>query len=183
MASWLTTSRSVGNDRKATMKLSRTHPGKLRLAKHNIVRRNGKKVAATLTGPGQRGEAPRRALVVESDPGTREICQRAVATCGLVADVVDNGVAAVSNARQNRPDLIIMDLQLRDSPGPEVIQWLRSNLTLKSTPAILLTTNAGDISRSKAWGVNAILLKPLTLAAIQNTIRDLLAAPASEQAN
>jgi DNA-binding NarL/FixJ family response regulator len=97
----------------------------------------------------------------------------------MVADIVDNGVAAVSSARQTQPDLIIMDLQLRDSPGLEVIQWLRSNLTLMPTPVIVLSTNASDVSCSKSWDVDVVLLKPVTSAVIENAIRDLLALGAS----
>jgi DNA-binding response OmpR family regulator len=119
---------------------------------------------------------PRRALIVEADPGTRAACVAATELCGLVADIVENGVTAVSSARQNPPDLIIVDMQLRDSAGLEVIRWLRSNPTLKSTPTVVLTTNAGDVSRSEQWEVDAILLKPLTFAKIESTIRGLLAA-------
>jgi len=97
----------------------------------------------------------------------------------MVADIVDNGVAAVSSTRQTQPDLIIMDLQLRDSPGLEVIQWLRSNLTLMPTPVIVLSTYASDVSCSKSWGVDVVLLKPVTSAVIENAIRDLLALGAS----
>lgn len=120
---------------------------------------------------------PRRALIVEADPGTRDACVAATERCGLVADIVENGVAAVSSARRNRPDLIIVDMQLRDSAGPEVIRWLRSNPTLRSTPTVVLTTNSGDLSHSGQWEVNAILLKPLTLAKIERTIRGLLTPP------
>jgi CheY-like chemotaxis protein len=92
----------------------------------------------------------------------------------MVADMVGNGVAAVARARRNQPDVIIMDLQLRDSAGLEVIQWLRSNPALQSTPVIVLTTNAHDLSRSKSWGVDAVLLKPVAAEAMESAVRDVL---------
>jgi len=116
----------------------------------------------------------RRALVVEADPGTRKVFQGALHRCGMVADMVDNGVAAVAKARRKRPDVIIMDFQLRDSAGLEVIQWLRSNPALKSTPVIVLTTNAHDVSRSKSWTVDAVLLKPVSSEAMESAIRDVI---------
>jgi CheY-like chemotaxis protein len=122
----------------------------------------------------QTADARRRALVVEADPGTRKAFQGVLNRCGMVADIVDNGVAAVAKARRNAPDVIVVDLQLRDSAGLEVIQWLRSNPALSSTPVIVLTTNADDVSRSKSWGVDAVLLKPVSTGAMESTIRNAI---------
>jgi len=119
----------------------------------------------------QPGVTRRRALVVEADPGTQKDFRDVLNRCGMAADIVDNGVAAVAMARRKRPDLIIMDLQLRDSPGLEVIQWLRSDPALRSTPVIVLTTNAHDVSRSKSWTVEAVLLKPVSSDAMERAIR------------
>ena len=130
--------------------------------------------AATPALPRRPGQARRRALVVEADPGTRKAFQDVLNRCGMVADMVDNGVAAVARARRKAPDVIIMDLQLRDSAGLEVIQWLRSNPALRSTPVIMLTTNADDVSRSKSWTVDAVLLKPVSPEAIESTIRNVI---------
>ena len=116
----------------------------------------------------------RRALVAAADRRTRELLREFLDRCGLEADIVDTGVAAVARARRKVPGVIIVDLQLRDSPGLEVIQWLRSNAALKSTPVMMLTTNASDVSRSKSWSVNAVLLKPVSFEAIENAIRDLI---------
>jgi CheY-like chemotaxis protein len=92
----------------------------------------------------------------------------------MVSDIVDNGVAAVARARRKQPGVIIMDLQLRDSAGLEVIQWLRSNPALRSTPVIVLTTNAHDLSRSKSWSVDAVLLKPVSAEAMESAIREVI---------
>jgi len=116
-------------------------------------------------------EARRRALVVEADPGTRKVCQGVLERFGMVADMVENGVAAVSRARRKPPDVIIVDMQLRDSPGLEVIQWLRSNPALRSTPVIVLTTNVRDVSHSKSWSVDTVLLKPISSEAMESTVR------------
>lgn len=115
-----------------------------------------------------------RALVVEADPGTRKAFQCVLTRCGMVVDMVGNGVAAVARARRKAPDVIIVDMQLRDSPGLEVIQWLRSNPALRSTPVIVLTTNTNDLSRLKTWSVDAVLLKPVSSEAMESAIRDVI---------
>lgn len=122
----------------------------------------------------QAADARRRALVVEADPGTRKAFQAVLNRCGMVADIVDNGVAAVVRARRKRPDVIVVDLQLRDSAGLEVIQWLRSNPALSSTPVIVLTTNADDVARSESWTVGAVLLKPVSTGAMESAIRNMI---------
>lgn len=157
------------------MKPSATRLGrKLALERDSTL---GESTGNPAAGPVQalrRGVARRRALVVEADPGTRKVFQGALNRCGMVADMVDNGVAAVARARRNRPDVIIMDLQLRDSAGLEVIQWLRSNPALRSAPVIVLTTNAHDVSRAKSWSVDAVLLKPVSCEAMESAIRDVI---------
>jgi CheY-like chemotaxis protein len=110
-----------------------------------------------------------------ADPGTRKILQEALKRCGMAADIVDNGVAAVARARRNRPDVIIMDVQLRDSAGLQVIQWLRSNPAAGSTPVVILTTDARDVACSASWGVDAVLLKPVSREAAESAIRSAIA--------
>jgi DNA-binding response OmpR family regulator len=118
--------------------------------------------------------AGRRALIVETDPGTRRLCRDVLKDCGVTAEVVDLGVAAVAAARQQRLDLIIVDLQLSDSPGLEVVRWLRSNPALTATPVILLSAGADDFTDSSEWGADALLMKPVSAAALRQVVRSLL---------
>ena len=86
----------------------------------------------------------RRALVVGADSATLQLCRDALENSGFAVDAVDSGIAAVVAARESPPDLVLMDVQLRDVPGREAIVWLRSNPALQSTPIIVLATNAED---------------------------------------
>jgi len=86
----------------------------------------------------------RRALVVEAEPVTLQLCRDTLENSGFVVDAVESGIAAVVSAREGLPDVIVMDVQLRDVPGREAIAWLRSNPALRSTPIIVLTANAED---------------------------------------
>jgi len=153
------------------MKPPETRPG-LRLTEEraSAARKEGGDAASVRRRASARQAVP-RVLAVVADLETRKFLQHAINRCGMALDMVDNGVAAVATARSRHPDLIVMDLQLRDSTGPEVIQWLRSNPALASTPIILLTTDARDTSRSKSWSVDAVLLKPVSSEAIENAVR------------
>ena len=118
---------------------------------------------------------PRRALVVEAEPETLRLCRDVLEGAGFVVDVVDSGIAAVVAAREERPDLILVDLQLRDVPGREAIGWLRSNPALRSTPIIVLTTNAREDAELAAIRPGASLRKPVSPATIRRAIGEFLA--------
>ena len=116
---------------------------------------------------------PARARV-GADSETLQLCRDALESSGFVADAVDSGIAAVVAARASPPDLVLVDVQLRDVPGCEAIGWLRSNPSLQSTPIIVLTTNAEDDVVSDFARTYASLPKPVSPAAIRRTIREVL---------
>src|SRR5438309_1633600 len=124
--------------------------------------------------PELRQHAPLRALVVEADPLTLRLCRDVLESAGFVVDAADSGIAAVIAARQGLPDLILMDLQLRDVPGGEAIDWLRSNPALRTTPIIVITANGVDDGEFAAALPGASLRKPLSSAALRRTLQDVL---------
>jgi CheY-like chemotaxis protein len=117
---------------------------------------------------------PRRALLVEAEPITLGLCRDFLEGAGFVVDAVDTGIAAVVAAREAIPDLILVDLQLRDVPGREAISWLRSNPALRSTPIIIITTNVEDNADVAATHADASLRRPVSPIMIQRTIREVL---------
>lgn len=121
------------------------------------------------------GTARRRALVVAADTATHRLCRLALELSGLVVDSVDSGMAAVMSARETSPDLIVMDQELRDVSGREVIGWLRSNPALRATPVIVLTTGVDGEAGLAGIGPSALLRKPLSPLAIRRAIRAVLA--------
>jgi DNA-binding response OmpR family regulator len=130
--------------------------------------------AEPLSPPIALGQTHRRALVVEAEPTALRLCRDVLESSGFVVSVVDTGVAAVVAARERLPDLILMDLQLRDAPGREVIGWLRANPALRSTPIIVLNTNAEDEAELAAIRPGALLRKPLSVVTIRHAIRAVL---------
>jgi CheY-like chemotaxis protein len=112
-----------------------------------------------------------RALVVDADAGTRRLCRKVLRRCGLSVDVVDSGVAALALARERRPAVIFVDLQLRDAAGLDVIAWLQSNLALKAIPIIALSAVREDLRSLRSSGARLLLHKPLSAAVIAEAVR------------
>ncbi len=79
-------------------------------------------------------------------------------------------------ARAERPDLILMDIQLPEVSGLEVTRWLKDDDQLKAIPVIAVTAFAmkGDEERIRAGGCEAYLSKPISVAKFVATVRDFL---------
>ena len=78
-------------------------------------------------------------------------------------------------AREHRPDLIIMDIQLPDVSGLEVTKWLKDDETLKSIPVIAVTAFAmdGDEERFLEGGCDDYLVKPISISNFLQTVERL----------
>ena len=74
-----------------------------------------------------------------------------------------NGIEALERARQQRPDLVVMDVSMPHLDGVSCCEAMKAEPALSSTPVILVSTNSGrdDIVSYQNAGCSAILHKPL----------------------
>ena len=77
-----------------------------------------------------------------------------------------NGMEALQLAREQRPDLILMDIQLPEVSGLEVTKWLKDDEELRDIPVIAVTAFAmkGDEERIRQGGCEAYISKPISIA-------------------
>jgi two-component system cell cycle response regulator DivK len=87
-----------------------------------------------------------------------------------------DGEAAVAVAREQRPDLILMDVQLPKISGIEATRRLRAEPATAAIPIIAITSFAlsGDEQRAKEAGASAYLAKPYSPFTLLSMIRKLL---------
>ena len=87
-----------------------------------------------------------------------------------------NGFDAMEIARADRPDLILMDIQLPEVSGLEVTKWLKEDDELKSIPVIAVTAFAmkGDEERIRQGGCEAYISKPISVGKFLETVRSYL---------
>ena len=87
-----------------------------------------------------------------------------------------NGIEALDLARQHRPDLILMDIQLPEVSGLEVTKWLKDDPELRVIPVVAVTAFAmkGDEERIREGGCEAYLSKPISVGKFIETIRHFL---------
>jgi two-component system cell cycle response regulator DivK len=87
-----------------------------------------------------------------------------------------NGIDALKLAREQQPDLILMDIQLPEVSGLEVTKWLKDDDQLRDIPVIAVTAFAmnGDEERIRQGGCEAYLSKPISIDAFLDTVRRYL---------
>ena len=86
------------------------------------------------------------------------------------------GLAAFHTVREQRPDLIVMDIQLPSISGLEVTRWIKEDPELAHIPVVAVTAFAmrGDEARIREGGCEAYIAKPISVSAFMDTIRRLL---------
>jgi two-component system cell cycle response regulator DivK len=87
-----------------------------------------------------------------------------------------DGEAGITTALGERPDLILMDIQLPKISGLDVMRRLRAEAATAVTPIVALTSFAlsGDDQKAKDAGATAYLTKPYSPLALLDLIRKLL---------
>ena len=111
-------------------------------------------------------------LVVEDNVLNMKLFQALLEVHGYNVLRTGNGMEALSLARQHRPDMILMDIQLPDISGLEVTKWLKADETLKTIPVVALTAFAmkGDEERFMEGGCEAYIAKPISIANFIQTV-------------
>jgi two-component system cell cycle response regulator DivK len=79
---------------------------------------------------------------------------------------------ALRLAREHRPNLILMDIQLPEVSGLEVTKWIKEDDELKSIPIIAVTAFAmkGDEEKIREGGCEAYIAKPISVAGFLETV-------------
>ena len=87
-----------------------------------------------------------------------------------------NGMEALSLAREHRPDLILMDIQLPEVSGLEVTKWLKEDDQLRKIPVVAVTAFAmkGDEERIREGGCEAYISKPISVSMFLDTVRQFI---------
>lgn len=104
-----------------------------------------------------------RILAVEDTPHNLELMTYLLEAHGRVVVPATTAAEALELARAQRPDLIILDVQLPDANGFEVLATLRADQDLHDVPTVAVTANAmvGDRDQALAAGFNGYLTKPI----------------------
>jgi two-component system, cell cycle response regulator DivK len=101
-------------------------------------------------------------LVVEDQEDNRQILRDLLGSAGFRMIEAHDGAQALTVARSERPDLILMDIQLPVVDGYEATRSIKRDPELKQIPVIAVTSYAlsGDEQRAREAGCDAYVAKP-----------------------
>ena len=118
----------------------------------------------------------KKVLIVEDNELNMKLFHDLLDSQGYETLQTREGLEALSIAREHRPDLILMDIQLPEISGLEVTKWLKEDEDLASIPVVAVTAFAmkGDEERIRQGGCEAYISKPISVTGFLDTIRRLL---------
>ena len=128
----------------------------------------------------QNGDAGRRTgkrvLIVEDNDLNMKLFNDLLEAHGYVTLQTRDGVEALQMAREHRPDLILMDIQLPEVSGLEVTKWIKEDEELRSIPVIAVTAFAmkGDEEKIREGGCEAYIAKPISVMSFLSTVDQFL---------
>ena len=118
----------------------------------------------------------KRILVVEDQEDNRRIIRDLMASAGYELIEAIDGAAGVRLAATERPDLILMDIQLPVLDGYEATRRIKQNPELRAIPIIVVTSYAlsGDDVKARSAGCDAYVAKPFSPRQLLGKIREFL---------
>jgi two-component system cell cycle response regulator DivK len=118
----------------------------------------------------------KRILVIEDQEDNRAIMRDLLTGAGFELIEAVDGEEGVKLAQSERPDLILMDIQLPVIDGYEATRQIRAIVDLKSIPIIAVTSYAlsGDEAKTREAGCNGYVAKPFSPRQLLAKVREFL---------
>jgi two-component system cell cycle response regulator DivK len=119
---------------------------------------------------------PKTVLIVEDNELNMKLFHDLLDAHGYRTLQTRTGMEALRLAREHRPDLILMDIQLPEVSGLEVTKWLKDDDDLREIPVIAVTAFAmkGDEARIRQGGCEAYISKPISVVTFLAAVRRYL---------
>src|SRR5688572_25867358 len=94
-------------------------------------------------------------LVVDDQPINVQLLKRKLEREGIRVTTAYNGLEALNAVKQDKPDLILLDVMMPDMDGIEVCQRLQTNEETRSIPVIFITARTSKEGKLEGLGVGA----------------------------
>ncbi|HWI84177.1 response regulator [Ramlibacter sp.] len=104
----------------------------------------------------------RRVLIVDDALADRSNLERIVSAAGHIALLADSGLQAVERAKRDKPDLILMDVNMPDMDGFAATRRLKADEATKNIPVVFVTgkNQKADMAWGQMLGAKGYVTKP-----------------------
>jgi len=115
-------------------------------------------------------------LIVDDSPTIRRMVKASLAPMGIDFIEAASGLEAIERLALGPIQLMVLDLNMPDMHGLEVLGFVRANQKFQQLPVLVLTTRDDDTSRTAAMqaGATSYLTKPFTPQALLTEARGLI---------
>ncbi|MCW8835220.1 MAG: response regulator [Rhodospirillales bacterium] len=119
---------------------------------------------------------PKKILIVEDNELNMKLFNDLLQAHGYDTIQTNDGRDALALAQENRPDLILMDIQLPEISGLDVTKMIKADDDLKDTPVIAVTAFAmkGDEEKIREGGCDGYIAKPISVPQFLETVAKFL---------
>ena len=119
----------------------------------------------------------KKVLIVEDNELNMKLFHDLLDSQGYETLQTREGLQALAMAREHRPNLILMDIQLPEISGLEVTKWLKEDEDLAHIPVVAVTAFAmkGDEERIREGGCEAYISKPISVMGFLDTVKRYVA--------
>jgi two-component system chemotaxis response regulator CheY len=118
-----------------------------------------------------------KALIVEDSPTMRQLLVYALKRIpGIQSREAGDGVDGLRQCEEDKPDIILTDINMPVMDGLKFIEQVRSRDSLADVPIVVITTEGGDADRDRALslGASAFVTKPIQAPAVVKVVKGLL---------
>jgi len=127
------------------------------------------------------GASPKKPLVLiaDDDPIVRILIKSSLEPLGMECRVADNGQVALAMARNSPPDIAILDVNMPNRNGFEVLSSMRGYERTRNVRVMMLTGSQeeADITRGLSFGADEYVIKPFDPVELASRVKRLLALP------
>ena len=116
-------------------------------------------------------------LVVDDEPDIVRVVSRIMQSCEYTVQTAHDGPEALEKARAERPDVIILDLNLPGMNGFEVMKRLRADEETRAIPIVMMTAayvSIEDARRGNDSGADEYVVKPFLREVLVHNVQRLL---------
>ena len=121
----------------------------------------------------------KKILIIDDNSAWRYLVIHELQKQGYTTFSANNGIAGIETAKQNKPDLILLDILMPGIDGFEVCRILKKDPLLKNIPIVFITAKAHktDVILGLESGGTSYIVKPVKLEVILQKVIELIGPP------
>jgi len=118
----------------------------------------------------------KKILVMEDEPDALMMLSMALKSSGYIVFGAPNGEEGLKIFREEKPDMVILDVVMPGMDGWEVLQKIKAGFKSKRVPVIMLTGKSEDADKVKGYdyGADFYVTKPYNIQKLLPVIRDII---------